>query len=92
MVIKIILPIATTKKQKMIIKYDNLFNGKVNDQVEVARVFKEKTEIKEKILNKKWLDDLDDLPQMGPSDWLVINISLQYLLCTELEIHYYYYY
>ena len=35
------------------IKYDNLFNGKVNDQVEIARVFKENTEIKERILNKK---------------------------------------
>ena len=79
------------------IKYENLFNWKVNDQVEISRVFKENAEERKKHRRKnieqKVIEEsnyLDELPEMGPSDWLII--SLRYLLCTELEIHYYYYY
>ena len=47
------IEIRNKKSDYKSIKYDNLFNGKVNDQVEIAREFKENTEIKERILNNK---------------------------------------
>ena len=75
--------------------YENLFQANVSEQIHVAKMFIKNMKIKEEMMKTekwrtisyKWLV----YPDQGPRDWSLFMSAL-FVLFTELEINYYYYY